>query len=58
VLAVVVAIFTAGLVWMRRLASVRTHERFLVGPETLARRAGTTDRTGQTDRTDRRDVVA
>jgi Flp pilus assembly protein TadB len=45
VLAVVVAIFMAGLVWMRRLANVRTHERFLVGPETLARRARSSDPT-------------
>jgi Flp pilus assembly protein TadB len=45
VLAAVVAIFMAGLVWMRRLANVRSHERFLVGPETLARRARSTDRT-------------
>jgi Flp pilus assembly protein TadB len=45
VLAVVVAIFMTGLVWMRRLANIRGHERFLVGPETLARRAGSTYRT-------------
>ncbi len=45
VLAVVVGIFVAGLVWMRRLANVRGHERFLAGPETLARRARVSGRT-------------
>lgn len=49
VLAAVVGIFMAGLVWMRRLANVRSHERFLIGPETLARRARSIDRTGRTD---------
>jgi Flp pilus assembly protein TadB len=35
-LAIVIGIFVSGLVWMRKLADVRAHERFLVGPETLA----------------------
>lgn len=35
-LAVVIGVFVAGLVWMRRAADVKEHERFLVGPETLA----------------------
>jgi Flp pilus assembly protein TadB len=39
VLVLVVGIFIAGLIWMRQLANVRQHERFLVGPETLATRA-------------------
>ncbi len=39
VLVLVIGIFVGGLIWMRQLANVRTHERFLVGPETLAARA-------------------
>lgn len=38
VLGVVIGIFVAGLVWMRRLARVREHERFLVGPRRLTER--------------------
>lgn len=38
-LGIVIAIFVGGLVWMRRLANVRAHERFLIGPETMARRS-------------------
>ena len=45
VLAVVIGLFMAGLIWMRRLANVRIPERFLVGPETLARRAHSTNST-------------
>ena len=37
-LAIVVGIFVAGLIWMRKLADVRPHERFLIGPTTLAAR--------------------
>lgn len=39
VLMLVIGIFVGGLIWMRQLANVRAHERFLVGPETLAARA-------------------
>lgn len=39
VLAIVIGIFVIGLVWMRRLANVRAHERFLIGPETMAKDA-------------------
>ncbi len=45
VLTGVLAIFLIALTWIRRLADVRAHERFLVGPETLARRARSVDRT-------------
>ncbi len=38
-LVLVLGVFMGGLVWMRQLANVRPHERFLVGPETLAARA-------------------
>lgn len=35
-LLVVAALFLLGLVWLRRLARVETHERFLGGPATVA----------------------
>lgn len=38
VLAIVIGIFVGGLIWMRQLANVRRHERFLVSAETLAAR--------------------